>query len=173
MVSVTSQAKAELPNKLLDRGPGYVFTAHHNVLIAYWSAQGTPLLIDKLGQALTAFVAQHPAGISTVHVIPAGLPLATAEAREALGVLTKRHGAAIACAGTVIEGSGFWASATRGVVMSVQFVAPTSLAMRTCARVSELMGWLPKPHAQRTGVTLEPQALERAIEDTRGLALPT
>jgi hypothetical protein len=166
-VSVTSQAQGALSGKLLDREPGYVFMGHHNVFIAYWSAQGTGLLIEKLGRALAAFVAQHPEGISTVHVIPAGLPLATAEAREALSVLMKRHGAALACAGTVIEGSGFWASATRGVVVSLQLLAPTSLAMRTCARVSELMAWMPKQHAQRTGITLDARELERAIEDAR------
>jgi len=112
-------------------------------------------------------VTEHPEGISNVHIIAAGLPLANTEAREALSALMKAHDGALACAGTVLDGTGFWASATRGVIMSLQMLAPSSYAMRTCASDAELVAWMPKPHAQRTGVVLEPKALEGAIAEAR------
>jgi hypothetical protein len=154
-------------NRDIAEGEGYLFTAHHNVLISCWTAQGTAPLIEKLGNALGAFIALHPEGVSNVHVIAAGLPLATNEARDALAALMKVHGAHVACVGTVLEGSGFWASATRGVIVGLQLMARNMFAMRTCATVSELVDWLPKPHAGRTGITLEPKQFERAIADAR------
>jgi hypothetical protein len=157
------------PASVLGQGAGYVFTSHENVLIAAWTAQGTGPLIEALARTLSAFIAQHPEGVSSVHLIAAGLPLADSEARAALGVLMKRHASALACNGTVLGGTGFWASATRSMMVGFQLIAPSTYAMRTCATISELVAWMPKPHAQRTGVVLVPQAFERAIEHARGL----
>jgi hypothetical protein len=166
-VKATPSAQSEVSLPVLGRGPGYLFVAHQNVLIAAWTAQGTRPLIDALGRALAAFVAQHPEGISNVHLIAAGLPLANAEARAALSALMTKHDRHLACGGTVLDGTGFWASATRSAIMSLQLLTPSSLAMRTCASDAELAAWMIKPHAQRTGVTLEQQALERAMADAR------
>jgi hypothetical protein len=158
-------------NEVLGQGAGYLFIAHHNVLIASWTAQGTGPLIAALGQAIESFVAVHPEGISSVHLIAAGLPLANAEAREALNGLMTRYAGNLACAGTVLAGTGFWASATRGMLVGLQLLAPSSHALRTCATVPELVAWLPKPHAERTGVTLDPLAFGRAIEETRARSI--
>jgi hypothetical protein len=165
----TSAAQTEGSAGVLGQGPGYVFTGHQNVLIASWTAQGTGPLIDALGRTLSAFIAQHPEGVSTVHLIAGGLPLADAAARAALGVLMKRHAGALACNGTVLGGTGFWASATRSMMVGFQLIAPSTYAMRTCATISEVVAWMPKPHVQRTGVVLVPQAFERAIEQARDL----
>jgi hypothetical protein len=172
-VTQTPLPPAEAAIQVLGQGPGYLFTAHHNVFIACWSAQGTGLLIAKLARTFAAFVAMHPKGVSNVHLIAAGLPLATSEARQALGALMKQYGGNVACVGTVLEGSGFWASATRGVIVGLQLLAPTSFAMQTCGTVSELVEWMPKPHAQRTGIVLEPRRFERAIADARARSMGT
>lgn len=163
--------EAEPSSEVLGHGPGYRFTAHRNVLIASWTAQGTGALIAALADALVQFVPRHPNGISSVHLIAAGLPLATNEAREALNALMQRHRSALACAGTVLDGTGFWASATRGMLVGLQFLAHSTLAMRTCATVSELVAWMPKPHAERTGIVLEPTTFERAIVEARALSV--
>jgi hypothetical protein len=163
-----TQSEVSLP--VLDRGAGYVFVAHKNVLIASWTAQGTGPLIDALGRALGAFAEQHPEGISNVHIIAAGLPLANNDARAALSALMKKHDTDLACAGTVLDGTGFWASATRSVIMSLQLLTPSSFAVRTCGSDSELATWMLKPHAQRTGVTLDQQSLERAMAEARSIA---
>ena len=155
---------------VVDQGSGYVFAAFENVLIASWTAQGTLARIEALGRALGAFAARHPEGISSVHIIAAGLPLADSDARAALSALMKKHDAELACGGTVLDGTGFWASATRGVIMSLQFLASSSFTVRTCASDAELAAWLLKPHLQRTGVTLDPKALEQAMAETRALS---
>ena len=162
--------QSEPASQLLDRGPGYLFAAHSNVLIAHWTAQGTGPLIAALAKTLGAFAPQHPEGMSNIHLIAEGVPLANAEAREALNALMKVHDGAMACAGTVIDGTGFWASATRALIMSVQLMAPSSYAMRTCASDAEVIAWIGKPHARRTGVTLETEALGRAIAEVRALS---
>jgi hypothetical protein len=166
--SPTAQDEVALP--ILGQGPGYLFVAHSNVLIASWTAQGTGPLIAALGGALDTFATQHPEGISSVHIIAAGLPLANAEAREALTGLMKKHDADLACAGTVLDGTGFWASATRSVIMSLQMLTPSSFAVRTCATDAELAAWMIKPHAQRTGVELVQEELERAMREARSLS---
>ncbi len=156
--------------QVLARGPAYVFAAHGNVLIAHWTAQGTGPLIAAFAEAFAAFVPQHPEGISNINLIAAGLPLADAEAREALGALMKVHESTVACVGTVLDGTGFWASATRGLIMSLQLMAPKSFATRTCASDAEVISWIVKPHARRTGVELDPKALEHAIAEIRALS---
>jgi hypothetical protein len=169
-VKASPTVQDQIPLPVLGQGPGYLFVAHRNVLIASWTAQGTGPLIAALGRALEAFVVEHPEGISSVHIIAAGLPLANAEAREALSGLMKKHDADLACAGTVLDGTGFWASATRSVIMSLQMLTPSSFAVRTCASDSELAAWMLKPHAQRTGIELNQQELERAMGEARTLA---
>jgi hypothetical protein len=166
-VSSTPSFHADPANQSLAHGPGYVFSAHHNVLFAFWTAQGTGQLIDAFRRAVGAFVPLHPEGFSSVHVVANGLPLATSEARDALAALMKQYAGNLACAGTVLEGTGFWASATRGVIVSLQLLAPNTFAVRTCASVAELVAWIPKPHALRTGVVLQANELEQAIAQAR------
>jgi hypothetical protein len=156
--------------EVLGQATGYLFSAHRNVLIACWTAQGTTPLVEAFGHVLDSFVTQHAEGVSTVHVISAGLPLATAGAREVLSALMKKHGVVMACVGTVLEGTGFWASATRSMIVGLQLLAPNSVAMRTYASIAEVAAWLPKPHAQRTGIVLEPPELEQSIATARAQA---
>jgi hypothetical protein len=163
----TAVAPADSSDAVLGQGAGYLFVAHHNVLIASWTAQGTGPLIATLAQVLASFVAAHPEGISSVHLVAAGLPLANLEAREGLKEIMMKYAGNLACAGTVLAGTGFWASATRGMLVGLQLLAPSSHALRTCATVPELVAWLPKPHAERTGITLDPLAFGRAILETR------
>ncbi|HKU38358.1 MAG TPA: hypothetical protein VJR89_09430 [Polyangiales bacterium] len=169
-MSATTDAQSEGLIQVVGRGAGYLFAAHRNVLIASWTAQGTAPLIEALAEALGTFAAQHSEGISNVHIIAAGLPLANSEARTALSALMKKHDAALACVGTVLDGSGFWASATRSLIVSLQMLTPSTFAIRTCAADAELTAWLQKPHAQRTGVELDAPALERAMAEARALS---
>ena len=148
-----------------------MFVGYRNVLIASWTAQGTGPLIAALGRALDAFAEQHPEGFSNLHIIAAGLPLADSEARAALGALMKTHDKALATVGTVLDGTGFWASATRSLIMSLQLLTPSTFAMRTCGSDPELAAWMLKPHAQRTGVTLDQPALEKAMASARAMAV--
>ena len=146
----TETAQAVYTNEVSGRA-GYLFVGHRNVLIASWTAQGTGPLIAALAQVIETFVAAHPEGISSVHLIAAGLPLADAEAREALREIMKQHAGALACAGTVLDGTGFWASATRGMLVGLQVLAPArTLPTRTSPSSSPGC----QASRKRTGITL-------------------
>jgi hypothetical protein len=169
-MSPSRPEQAGTPVEVLGRAPGYLLSAHRNVLIACWTAQGTQPMVEAFGHVLDSFVAQHVEGVSSIHLIRAGLPLATAGARDVLSGLIKKHGDVLACVGTVLEGTGFWASATRSLIVGLQLVAPNTVAIRTYASVSEVVAWLPKPHAQRTGTVLEPDELAQSITAARAQA---
>jgi hypothetical protein len=153
--------------QLIERAPGRLFVAHGNLLIVIWTAQGTGPLIDELARVTAAFSRNHPEGFSSVHVITKGLPLATSEARDRLIALIRRYGNQLACVGTVLEGSGFWASATRSFIVGLQIVTPISFKMQIYASAREVAAWLPEPHARRTGVSLDSEEIERAIMQFR------
>jgi hypothetical protein len=153
--------------QLIERRPGCMFVAHGNVLIVIWTAQGTGPLIDELARVTAAFARKYPRGFSSVHVISKGLPLATSEARDRLLALIRRYGEQLACVGTVLEGSGFWASATRSFIVGLHILSPTPLKLQIYASAREVAAWLVEPHAQRTGVIFEPQEIERAIMQFR------
>ncbi len=152
---------------VLHRDQGCLFATWQNVLVAAWTIQSTGELARKLGQVTEAFVRSHPEGFSTVHVIARKPPLPTSEAREEFAALTKRYSKQLACVGTVLEGSGFWASAIRSVIVGVRLVSGQPFDMQIYSSIDELSEWLPRPHATKTGTRLEAAALSKALAEVR------
>jgi hypothetical protein len=142
---------------------GCLFGSFQNVIVAIWKTQATGPLAAKLGELAGAFSKAHPEGFSSVQVISNSPPLPTGEAREKLIAMTRLHSATVACIGTVLEGSGFWASAVRSFIVGIRLVVPRTFEMQTYASIPELARWLAAPHAARTGVTLDPREVERAL----------
>jgi hypothetical protein len=66
----------------------------------------------------------------------------------------------------IVSGSGFWASAVRGIVTSVQVVAPHSIDLRVHANSAELLSWFPREHELQTGVAIQAAELQRELEQT-------
>lgn len=155
----------------LGRGDGYLFAGYHNVLIAIWTAQGTGERIAALDRVTAPFARKHPEGFSSVQFIAKGLPLANSEARERLIALMRRHHDELGCIGTVLDGSGFLASATRSLILGMRLLAPQSFDMQTYASIPELSAWLPGPHAKRTGVTLDRAKLQDVLTELHGEAV--
>ncbi|HKU39347.1 MAG TPA: hypothetical protein VJR89_14395 [Polyangiales bacterium] len=104
--------------------------------------------------------------VSYIHLIPFSLRLPDSEARAALQEITRDYGQHTACVGVVVSGSGFWASAVRGIVTGVQVIAPKSIDLRIHAQSSELLGWFPREHQLQTGVAIQGTELLRMIEST-------
>jgi hypothetical protein len=146
---------------------GCVFASWQNVLIAIWTTQGTGPLADKLGEVARPFSKSHPEGFSSVHVIGKSPPLPTSEARDKLIALMGDFSGNVACIGTVLEGSGFWASAVRSFIVGMRLLAPRTFEMQIYARLAELTTWMVGPHAARTGVELDPVQLERVLAKLR------
>ena len=141
-------------------------TGWRNIAIVAWQGRPTGPATRQL-----ASVTEHMLGLldgetklSYIHLVPAGLSLPDSDGRSALYEITKKHGRVTACVGVVVFGSGFWASAVRGIVTSVQVIAPRSVEIRVAANSAELLAWFPGEHEQRTGVLVEPTALARALE---------
>lgn len=166
MTSATPSATSE--PRVFYQTEGCVFAGWHNVLIAIWTTQGTGPLAQKLGEYARPFSKAHPEGFSNVHIIGKKPPLPTSEAREKLLSLMSDFADNVACIGTVLEGSGFWASAVRSFIVGLRLVAPRTFEMQTYASVPELIKWLVPPHAARTGVALDPVELERVLASLRG-----
>jgi hypothetical protein len=133
------------------------------VIVAVWSRQCTGPMAAALGDVTVGFSRAHPEGFSSVHVIGNNPPLPTSEARDTLIRETKRYSKDLACVGTVLEGSGFWASAVRSFIVGIRVVVPRTFEMQTYASIAELVAWLPPPHAKKTGVTLDPAEFERML----------
>jgi hypothetical protein len=98
-------------------------------------------------------------------------PLPTSEARDELLSLMKKFSENVACIGTVLEGSGFWAGAVRSFIVGLRLVAPRTFEMQTYASIAELSEWIVGPHAIRTGVEIDRAQLERVLTALR-LKLP-
>ena len=161
---VSKRPGAEETLEILHRGEGCVFATFRNVLIATWTIQSTGPLAKKLGDVSAAFTRAHPEGFSTIHVIAKKPPLPTTEAREEFAALTRQYAKQLACVGTVLEGSGFWASAVRSMVVGIRLLAAQPFEMQVYSSIEELAAWLPGPHGGKTGVKLDPSELGRTAD---------
>lgn len=137
-----------------------------NVTIVAWLGKPTGAATRELGTITKRALNELGTGtkVSNVHLIPISLRLPDAEARAGLHEVTQHYGQYTACVGVIVSGSGFWASAVRGVVTGVQVIAPRSFEMRIHTNSTELLDWLPREHERRTGVAIEGAELQRQIE---------
>lgn len=149
--------------EILHEGEGCLFGSWKNLLVATWTTQCTGPLAESLGRVAGPFAKAHPEGFSSIHVIGNKPPLPTSEARETLIAQMRQYSNEVACIGTVLEGSGFWASAVRSFIVGLRFVVPRTFEMQTYASIPELAAWLPPLHAARTGVVIEKAELERTL----------
>jgi hypothetical protein len=158
------------PVALILEGPGYCITSWRNVVIVVWATQATLELAAILDRTSSEFVAKHREGISAVHIVANGATLPDGTTRIELNRLTDKYANNLACFGTVIEGSGFWASAMQSFVTGLHWVSRRPFKSRIGSSLTEIAGWLPAPHAERTGVKFTPAELLRVLTAARARA---
>jgi hypothetical protein len=158
---------ASEPPEVLDRGPGYLFGVYRNVFVAFWFRQATAALLDRMVAVQEPRLPQHPTGFSNVHVVAKGTPLAGSEARDRMANLLRKYSNEFAAVGAVLEGQGFWASATRSLILGVRLLAPRTFDLQIYESIEELANWLPAPREKKTGVALEVAELARALRELR------
>ncbi|HKP60963.1 MAG TPA: hypothetical protein VJV78_29740 [Polyangiales bacterium] len=141
-------------------------TGWRNIALVAWQGRPTGPATRQLASITDHLLGQLDAGtkLSYIHLVPVGLGLPDADGRAALHEITQKHGQNTACVGVVVSGGGFWASAVRGIVTSVQVIAPRSVEMRIHAKSVELFSWFPKEHEQRTGVSIPWSELTEPID---------
>jgi hypothetical protein len=170
---MTIRGPAEIPSpsdpahSVILESEGCSITSWKNVVIVIWATQATMQLAAHLERTSTGFIGKHPEGISAVHVVVNGTPLPDAETRAELNRLTDKYAKDLACFGTVIEGSGFWASAMQSFVTGLHWVSRRPFKSRIGSSLVEIAGWLPAPHAERTGVKFTAAELVRVLTDAR------
>jgi hypothetical protein len=146
---------------------GCVMAVWRNSLIVIWGSAGTIPLAVRLDELSSSLVQEYPEGFSSLHFIVNGAGLPDAAAREELKKVAARYAKHIACLGTVIDGSGFWASAIRSFFTSLLLFSRLPYKAHFAASIPELAEWVVGPHEERTRVRLSPEELKRAMFDVR------
>lgn len=137
----------------------HLIATFQNVIVTVWGTRSTVATIEHLDSAAHQLWARHPTGISSLHLILHSEGMPDGAARAALNKLTDVHAPHLACVATLVQGSGFWASAMRGLLTSLHFLVRRPFKARICASLEEMASWLVEPHARMTGVTLERDAV--------------
>lgn len=151
----------------------YAFYRYGNLAINVWLAQPAGAAVQKLSDLTTDSRGSCPRGISSVHWLAEGVGVPTPEARAGLRALATRDGDHIACVGTVLNGTGFWASALRSALSGILLVGPKAqFPTRLYGTAEELAAWLPNEHARRTQSPLDAAVLiEQLHQAVRQAAL--
>jgi hypothetical protein len=143
-----------------------------NVAITVWFGPATMQSLVVFEKGCKSFCAQHPEGVSSVHImVPGGTSMPTAEARARVGSIMRENAQRTVAAATLIPGNGFWASALRSMVTAILLLAPRSLAFRIFGDLESLAAWLAPLHSQGTGVNVQPHELFRALRFVHRSAL--
>jgi hypothetical protein len=142
--------------------PGCVMGHWRNIVFTVWATPATLPLIEEL-EKLSRHVLRDNVKVSTVQLLINGAAVPPSEARVALNDLIVRYTDQLACFVTLVEGSGFWASALRSFLTGLSVVQRRSFKTKTCATVPELASWFAPAHAHETGVQVEPQQLVAMI----------
>ena len=110
----------------------------HNVVISVWLSPVTEEVIPVLEQGCRLRAAAHPEGMSTVQIIvPSGGGLPSSEARSGFSRIAREYGHLSPVNAVVIPGSGFWASAQRGLVTAFSLLTPRGSRLRMFATMPE------------------------------------
>jgi hypothetical protein len=161
--SARGEAPAEEGIKIGFEADGCVFGTWKNITFAVWG-RGADLQLASEFSRLSAEVMARYERVSTAQVIVQGAAIPTPEARAEFDALALRSGAQMACAAVLLAGSGFWASAMRGFLTSLQLInRKRPFKAKSHTNVSELVDWLALEHTQITGVAITPELLRAQL----------
>lgn len=141
----------------------YALAAWKNLSIAVWRDSATLDAVERLRLMGDGIQAAFPQGRSSIHLVCNGAGPPSPAAKDLFVRLMKDE--AVQLVGVVIQGSGFWASALRSAITSMQLESGRRVATRHHNDVAELVEWLPRAHLERTGVALDPARLRAVIDD--------
>jgi len=153
-----------------DLDPGrFRFSLWRNVSMTTWTAQATLEAGHRILRLSRQLNLELPQGRSLIMFVCAGAPVPEQAASELLTEVYNRKLSGIVCIATVLEGSGFWASAILSKITSMRIAGGNDMAVRTQETIDEVVKWLPREHEQRTGVKLDPDELKAVMISVRAL----
>lgn len=170
--SPTSGGDGELV--LFDLLPGSVsFFAFHNVTIVVWHVMPEALSVERLRLVSERRRKQHPK-LSVVHMLNGAQldMLPDTPTREGFARVVKEGQGTLALVAVLVPVGGFMASAIRGLLTGIRVASRGTFEMALYADLEELVRWLPDEHRARTGVTLDMDALRRALQHARTFKQP-
>ena len=145
--------------------PGvYSSYAWNNVGLTLWFGPATLESLETFEATCRKVAADRPVRWSSVHImVPGNSGLPSAEARAALARMTREMADTTAAIAVVIPGTGFWASAIRGLVTAVHMLGSRDFELKIFGNVEEVAQWLPEAQLQRSGVEISPAQLLDAL----------
>jgi hypothetical protein len=165
--SVSHRPKPDTDDPLViaHESEGCVVAYWHNISIVVWGTQGTLELAKEL-EAVSEHIRSRYERLSSIHLVVNDPPLPTAAGREKLNEIVVRFGPRAIAVATVLTGDGFWASAMRGFLTSLHWVAGGRKRYKqlTCGTVGEVARWLAPLHsAEVDSVVIDAGELENLL----------
>jgi hypothetical protein len=144
--------------------------AWKNVTVTVYSGQATLETVSMLVRVGTIMRDRYDRR-SAVSFVLDRVPPPSDEAREPFSQLVHGAASAICAMSTILEGTGFWASTLRSVIVGMKLEAGGSAALEVHNDVEQAVRWLPAVHYERTGVAIDPSELESMLRLARASAL--
>lgn len=161
------------PEKLGAVDGVYSAYRYRNVTITFWFGAATMESLISFERGANEARALQPEGLSIVNImVPGGRSMPSAEVRQKLGQIAATYAAHTAAVAVVIPGTGFWASALRGLVTAISMFVPRGYNLEIFGSFQEVAAWLPPVHAARTGVSIDGRELLRAMRAAETLEFP-
>ncbi len=141
-------------------------SVYQNISIIVWVSHATVPAVQALQEVSKAMIKRFPHGHSSMSFVLDGVGVPTPEAQvllqRSLGTRSQ-----VSVTGIVLEGSGFWASALRGMISNSHREAQANSALKIMTSLDSLVGWFCEEHGARTRVELAPMALRDVLMHAR------
>ena len=151
--------------RVVHQSPGCIMATWKNISIGVWGTQATVPLVREFANLSADLARAWPGKLSTIHIIVNDAPLPVGDARVQLSGLTTQYQDRLACALTVLSGSGFWSSAMRGFITGLHWLKQPKYKALICKSTEEGAAWLPMLHTRETGVYLDSSGLKRLLDN--------
>lgn len=161
--AATLGAKLLAPPNVLFAVEGCVMGHCQDVALIVWGTDVTAPMVDEYAK-LIAHVASAHGKFSIVHIAPTVTALPAGEMRAKFAEIAQKHADQLLLTGVLIAGGGFWSSAVRSVITSVQVLLRRKLNARVCGSIDEVVRWLAPEHSNQTGRQLDGSQLQAAID---------
>lgn len=144
----------------------YGFYRWGPVAINVWASQPTPSAVQVMNELTERSLVECPGGIASIHWLDEGVALPTAEARVSLSDIARRYEKHVLCVGVMLQGSGFWASATRSALTGIMLLAPRTFFLRFFSETPELVAYIVRELGQRKVGVVDAGQLIAVLDQT-------
>jgi hypothetical protein len=107
--------------------PGFLLARWKNLSLQLWGAEVSASRLDRCGELNDLVLSTHPDRLVTVAVaLPSASPRLGSVERAKIGELSRRQRGKTLAAVQIVDGTGFWASAVRAMLVGLNMMSETS-----------------------------------------------